>query len=275
VVRGGPDKFAFVCGNTSPFEMTELKFHMGMPIFVVRQLVRHRMANLNEFSGRYSVMPLMFYTPPPEDVCYQASDNKQGRSGPVDGETLADFYEGLRESRMHAGNFYQWSLEEGVAKELARIDLPLSTYTFLYWKIDLRNLFHLIGLRSDPHAQKEIRAYSDLLAGIAKRVCPIAFSAFEDYQLYSLQFSQPELAAIRALSHFHVTPLSWDNPPKSVKAEINQVLKDYDVVGREAEEFWQKLRLQQKRDFDLDLGRAKPAKFFMDMVQEHSFEVAA
>jgi thymidylate synthase (FAD) len=268
-------RYLFRHRHTSPFEQVELQFHMGLPIFVMRQLGRHRTSQYNEFSGRYSPMPMMYYTPEPDQVCYQSGDNKQGRSGPVDEFLYNRFASNLVTSRLHDADYYQAALQAGIAKETARIDLPLSTYTFIYWKINLRNLLHLIGLRSDPHAQWEIRVYSDLLAGIARRVCPLAFDAFQDYQLNSISFSQAELRGIRALSHFHVSPLVWDNPPEPIKVEINEVLEEYGIKGREAAEFWAKLRLQTKRDFSLDLSQVKPADYYMQMVANHSLEVAA
>jgi thymidylate synthase (FAD) len=266
-------RYLFRHHHSTPVESVEVQVHLGMPIFVVRQFIRHRTASASEYSGRYSPMPMIFYRPEPEQVCYQSTNNKQGRSGPVDEETLRLFYQNIGDTRMCLEDDYHMALQAGIARETARIDLPLSTYTYLYWKIDLRNLFHLIGLRSDPHAQWEIRAYSDVLAGIAQRVCPIAFEAFQDYQLGATTFSQAEMRALRALSHFHVSPLVWDNPPEQVKALINEVLADDGISGREATEFWDKLRLKTRRDFSLDLSTMKLSTYFMDIVKQHSCEV--
>lgn len=259
--------------HSTPLEQAEIQVHMGMPIFVMRQWIRHRASHVNEFSGRYSPMPMMFYRPTAEQVCYQSTNNKQGRSGPVEGDVFDWFELNRQEIESVAIEDYKKSLHAGIARETARIDLPLSTYTYLYWKCDVRNLLHLIGLRSDPHAQWEIRAYSDVLAGIARRVCPLAFDAFQDYQLNAVTFSQAELRGIRALSQFHVSPLAWDNPPESAKLAVNEVLKEYGILGREADEFWAKLRLQTKRDFSLDLAAARSADYFLKIVDDHSLEL--
>ena len=142
--------------------MVELKFHCAMPMFVARQWIRHRTANVNEYSGRYSLMPLLYYTPRPEDFALQSSQNNQGRSEEAAGAALYEEatarWERMREE---ASGAYGWLVGQDVAREIARIELPLSTYTQWYWKIDLHNLFHFLRLRADAHAQYEIRAYAD------------------------------------------------------------------------------------------------------------------
>lgn len=183
--------------HTSPFEMVELKFHCKMPIFVARQWVRHRTASLNEISGRYSVMRDEFYIPEAEQVNLQSKNNKQGRSeetfSPEDTEKiLSDL---LNEQKEDYAN-YSGRIDKGIAKELARVNLPLSLYTEWYWKIDLHNLFHFFGLRMDKHAQYEIREYADTMFDITKKVAPIACKAFEDYKLNALRFSAQELELI-------------------------------------------------------------------------------
>jgi len=187
--------------HTSPFEQVVLTFHTKMPIFVARQWVRHRTARLNEISGRYSIMEDEFYLPDPEHVSAQASDNKQGR------ESTAMPEESVREirSRMEAGQresftAYEELLETGLAREIARINLPLSLYTQWYWQIDLHNLFHFLELRMDPHAQYEIRAYAEVMCEIAEKVAPMATGAFREHVLGGAHFSAKELAALREIA---------------------------------------------------------------------------
>jgi thymidylate synthase (FAD) len=186
--------------HTSPFEMVEMKFHVKLPIFVARQWIRHRTANVNEYSGRYSVMRDEFYLPKPEHIKFQATDNKQGRS---DKDIPDDLKEQLiayfRDSQREAYDNYQKFIDDGLARELARINLPLSLYTEWYWKIDLHNLFHFLKLRADCHAQYEIREYANVMARMVETVCPVAYEAFVDYTLNSQCFSGPEL---QALAHF-------------------------------------------------------------------------
>jgi thymidylate synthase (FAD) len=167
-----------------------------MPIFIARQWIRHRTARLNEISGRYSVMKDEFYVPEPSKVSYQSSDNKQGRGGvlPLD-EAMAVIAQLEREQKeAYAG--YTSMLDQGVARELARTNLPLSLYTEWYWQIDLHNLFHFIRLRADSHAQYEIRAYAEALAQCAKAVAPMAYEAFEEHIVGSISFSRAESAAL-------------------------------------------------------------------------------
>ncbi|MFH1687713.1 MAG: FAD-dependent thymidylate synthase [bacterium] len=183
--------------HTSPFEMVEFKFHVKLPIFVARQWIRHRTANVNEYSGRYSVMKEEFYLPKPEDIRFQSTVNKQGRSEEeVPDELKQRLLEVLNSSQKQAWADYNEFVEAGLARELARINLPLSLYTEWYWKIDLHNLLHFLKLRLDKHAQQEIRAYAKVMADMVKTVCPMAYEAFEDYSLNSVTFSGPELAVL-------------------------------------------------------------------------------
>jgi len=184
--------------HTSPFEQVILTFHVKLPIFVARQWIRHRTARLNEISGRYSVMKDDFYVPAPEDVALQSKDNKQGRSAealaPERAEEIrAAFAEGQKAS--YAA--YNSLVNEGLARELARINLPLSLYTEWYWQIDLHNLFHFLELRLDKHAQKEIRLYAQVLLEIAKKLAPRCCASFEQHVLAGLRFSGDELAELR------------------------------------------------------------------------------
>ena len=152
--------------HTTPSEMVELKFHCAMPIFVARQIIRHRVANVNEYSGRYSLLPLLFYRPAAADVQAQSATNRQGRAGAVAETVYAEAIERWERVRRLAAEHYEWLVQRDVARELARIDLPLSTYTQWYWKIDLHNLFHFLSVRVDPHAQLETRAYARVMAGM-------------------------------------------------------------------------------------------------------------
>lgn len=184
--------------HTTPLEMVEFKFHVRMPIFVARQWIRHRTANVNEYSGRYSEMPELFYVPEPERLTKQSTTNRQGSSdelveNPEHQSHL--FYADAKEAHVD----YKARLETGMSRELARICLPLSQYTEMYWKIDLHNLFHFLKLRLDSHAQYEIRVYGEAMAEMVKNICPIAWEAFEDYKLHSLMLSRLE---IKTLSGF-------------------------------------------------------------------------
>lgn len=183
--------------HTTPFEMCELKLHVKLPVFVARQWIRHRMANVNEASARYSVMDREFYLPAPEAVALQSADNKQGRGEAVDPHTAASFIEVLTNVSTQAREDYDGALEAGIARELARIGLTLNTYTEWYWKIDLHNLLNFLALRMDAHAQMEIRVYADIIAGIVAQWVPLSWEAFEDYRLHAVTFSRGQLSALR------------------------------------------------------------------------------
>ena len=199
--------------HTSPFEMVEMKFHCKMPIFVARQWVRHRTASLNEISGRYSVMKDEFYIPESEQVNLQSKNNKQGRSeetfSPEKTERILSDLE--YEQKEDYAN-YSERIENGMARELARINLPLSLYTEWYWKIDLHNLFHFFGLRMDEHAQYEIRAYAETMFEMTKRVAPLACEALEDYKLNAIKFSASEITSLRTLLKEDKKEPILDNP---------------------------------------------------------------
>jgi thymidylate synthase (FAD) len=186
--------------HTSPFEQVVLTFHTKMPVFVARQWVRHRTARLNEISGRYSILKSEFYVPAEEDVCAQSSDNKQGRTDEALPEDVRrrviDAFDAGQE---HAYGEYEKLLEEGVARELARINLPVSVYTEWYWQIDLHNLFRFLRLRMDYHAQREIRAYAETMFEITKKIAPAASAAFEEHVLGAVSFGAAELDALTQL----------------------------------------------------------------------------
>lgn len=179
--------------HTSPFEMVNFKFHIKCPIFVMRQLIRHRTAKVNEVSGRYSIVPDEFYVPEPDVIAKQSKNNKQGR-GEVFSENLSkSFIEDFNNESETLFESYSKRIESGMAKELARINLPLSTYTEFYWQMDLHNLLHFLKLRLDPHAQYEIRVLSEAILDIITPIVPESVSAFNDYVLNSTTFSKKEL----------------------------------------------------------------------------------
>jgi thymidylate synthase (FAD) len=183
--------------HTTPFEMVEFKFHHVMPIFVARQWIRHRTANVNEYSARYSVVPDRFYRPTADYIRRQSQTNRQGGDEPVDAATASEFLAYLDKSESLYAD-YQKLLDKGVARELVRIALPASAYTEWYWKIDLHNLLHFLSLRMDPHAQREIRDYATAMFELVRPVVPIAAEAFLDYNLGSLRLSKLECEAIRS-----------------------------------------------------------------------------
>jgi thymidylate synthase (FAD) len=184
--------------HTSPFEQVILTFHLKMPIFVARQWIRHRTARLNEISGRYSVMQDEFYVPAPHEVRLQSTINRQGgSSADVPAELREQVVQLLSSEQEEAYGRYGELLETGLARELARINLPVSLYTEMYWQIDLNNLFHFLRLRMDWHAQYEIRAYGDAMAQAVQAVAPLAFAAFEEHQLHGHSLSRSELQLLR------------------------------------------------------------------------------
>jgi thymidylate synthase (FAD) len=179
--------------HTTPFEMVEFKFHCKMPIFVARQWVRHRTANINEYSLRYSEARDEFYIPAGEDIHFQSRVNKQGRAGnEVPAELREKVIAYFRELSALCFERYQELNQAGIARELARAILPLNLYTEWYWKNDLHNIFHFLHLRMDRQAQYEIRVYANAMAGLVRQVAPIAYEAFEDYILHGMRFSGPE-----------------------------------------------------------------------------------
>jgi thymidylate synthase (FAD) len=182
--------------HSTPFEMVEFKFHHVMPIFVARQWIRHRTANVNEYSARYSVVRDRFYHPTAENVRRQSASNRQGGDEPMDPVTAKEFLDHLDEIERGYARYEQF-LQKGVAREIARIALPASVYTEWYWKIDLHNLFHFLSLRMDEHAQQEIRDYATAMFELIRPIVPIAAEAFLDYNLGALHLSRLEVEALR------------------------------------------------------------------------------
>ena len=207
--------------HTSPFELCVAKFHIRLPIFVERQMVRHRTASLNELSARYSVLPSEYYVPEPDRLRLQKKTNKQGS-----GQELVDNPAQILNSMTEEGNLlfenYEAYINAGLAREVARINLPLSTYTEKYWQMNLHNLLHFLRLRMDEHAQWEIRQYANAIAEIVKDWVPNVWEAFEDYQLNAITFSAQE--------------------QKILSSMLEGVETDVVISKRERDEFAAKLR---------------------------------
>ena len=215
--------------HTTPFEMVEFKFHVKLPIFVARQWIRHRTANVNEYSGRYSEMKDEFYVPSADQIRPQSETNKQGRADDVFDATVAEqIRSSMEQTQTQLYGQYQELLENNLAREVARINLPVSNYTEWYWKIDLHNLFHFLNLRMDSHAQYEIRVYGNAIAEIVKAAVPLAYEAFEDYILKSDKFSRIELQALKSFL-------------KELPTEETS-LDEFGLKGREAREFLAKVQ---------------------------------
>ncbi|HEY8758506.1 MAG TPA: FAD-dependent thymidylate synthase [Candidatus Limnocylindria bacterium] len=197
--------------HTSPFEMCELKLHAKMPIFVAREWVRHRVANLNEISGRYSILDNEFYLPAPEQLGTQSRSNRQGRGETITGPESVRVLEILREDAERSYSHYEEMLNEniagdtldptrsGLARELARMNLSVNFYTQWYWKIDLHNLLHFLNLRTDARAQYEIRVYADAILECVKQWVPLTYAAFMDYRMGAYELSAKSLAVVRRM----------------------------------------------------------------------------
>ena len=197
--------------HSTPFEMCEIKLHVKLPIFVARQWIRHRTANVNEYSARYSILDREFYLPDPRHIAVQSATNRQGRGASLDDAQAARVLDLLRADATQAYTTYTELLNDDgdgepvdrdrpqLARELARMNLTLNYYTQWYWKVDLHNLLHFLSLRIDPHAQYEIRVYAERIAAMTRAWVPLAWEAFEDYRLGSVTFSRAELEVIRGL----------------------------------------------------------------------------
>ena len=179
--------------HSTPFEMCEVKFHVKLPVFVARQWIRHRTANVNEYSARYSILDREFYIPAPEQLAAQSTVNNQGRGEVLSGDEAQRVLDLLREDATRAYDHYEDMLsqdgQQGLARELARMNLPANVYTQWYWKTDLHNLFHFLRLRADAHAQYEIRVYAEAMCRIVADWVPLAYAAFEDYRLGGVSLS--------------------------------------------------------------------------------------
>jgi thymidylate synthase (FAD) len=197
--------------HTTPFEMCEIKYHVKLPIFVARQWIRHRTANVNEYSGRYSILDKEFYIPAPDQLAAQSEANRQGRGTVLAGDEAARVLDLLRSDAERCYRDYQEMLNEdaagapldparsGLARELARMNLTLNTYTQWYWKTDLHNLLHFLSLRADAHAQYEIRVYAEIMLDILARWVPLTAAAFRDYRMGGVHLSARALEAVRRM----------------------------------------------------------------------------
>ena len=197
--------------HSTPFEMCEIKFHIKLPIFIARQWIRHRTANVNEYSARYSILDKEFYIPSMENVAAQSTINNQGRGEVLSSDEAAEVISILKKDAEQTYANYETLLNEnpngesiddnkpGVARELARMNLTLNTYTQWYWKIDLNNLLHFLALRADAHAQYEIRVYADIMMDVVKKWVPIAADAFEDYRIGGTEVSAKEISLLKKL----------------------------------------------------------------------------
>ncbi|MGC9417475.1 MAG: FAD-dependent thymidylate synthase [Rhodovulum sp.] len=189
--------------HSTPFEMCEVKFHVKLPVFVARQWIRHRTANVNEYSARYSILDREFYIPAPEALAAQSTTNNQGRGELLEGEEAARVLDILKTDAARAYDNYEAMLstegQKGLARELARMNLPANIYTQWYWKTDLHNLFHFLRLRADVHAQYEIRVYAQVMCEIVADWVPLAYKAFADYRMGGVNLSATAMECVRRM----------------------------------------------------------------------------
>jgi len=228
--------------HTTPFEMCELKLHVKLPIFVARQWIRHRTANVNEYSARYSILDKEFYLPRPEHVAVQSATNRQGRGATLSDEQAAAVIDVLRRDAVQTYATYEDLIndtgdgtprDEGapqVARELARVNLTLNTYTQWYWKIDLHNLLHFLALRMDHHAQYEIRVYGEAIGSLVEKWVPMAYEAFSDYRLGGAFFAREELEIVRAAM---------------AGGDVRALIEGSNLSGREKRELRARLGLEE------------------------------
>ncbi|UMA65295.1 FAD-dependent thymidylate synthase [Roseivivax marinus] len=189
--------------HSTPFEMCEIKLHVKLPVFVARQWIRHRTANVNEYSARYSILDREFYIPAPDALAAQSVVNNQGRGEALQGEEAERVLRYLRDDAMRAYDHYEEMIstegQQGLARELARMNLPANIYTQWYWKTDLHNLLHFLRLRADAHAQYEIRVYAEAIAGMVKDWVPFAYKAFEDYRMGGATLSAAAIDCVKRM----------------------------------------------------------------------------
>ena len=219
--------------HTSPLEMGQTQWHVRLPIFVARQWIRHRTGSCNETSLRYSEAEDEFYIPSPEYVKAQSKNNKQGRDGELDSNTVDQYIADLEFQSTQSYHRYQQHLKSGIARELCRMELPVNLYTEWYWRFDLHNLLHFLKLRMDPHAQQEIRDYADTMLVLTKEKFPIIIEAFEDYTLNAKTFSYHELKLLKKIVKTDLLTIPTD--PIELQKETG-------MSKREIEEFWAKIK---------------------------------
>ena len=224
--------------HSTPFEMCEIKFHIKLPIFIARQWIRHRTANVNEYSARYSILDKEFYIPSAENLAAQSAINNQGRGDALTDDEASNVIQILKKDAEQTYSNYETLLNEnsggniidesksGIARELARMNLTLNTYTQWYWKIDLNNLLHFRALRADDHAQYEIRVYADIMLDIVKRWVPLTYAAFEDYRIGGTELSAKEITLMKKL--LKGEKVSYEEEGLS-KREWSELQKKFDI----------------------------------------------
>lgn len=230
--------------HTTPFEMCEIKFHVKLPIFIARQWIRHRTANVNEYSARYSILNKEFYIPEPEQLAVQSTINKQGRGETLNAQDSGRVLEILRGDSERCYEHYQEMLNEdahenildpsrsGLTRELARMNLTMNYYTEWYWKVDLHNLFHFLSLRADSHAQYEIQAYATVMLDLVKKWVPLSYEAFVKYRQHAMHLSQPAAEIVKKLVKGQKIPESEKGmAPREWREFLDQLdLKEEDVL---------------------------------------------
>jgi len=224
--------------HTTPFEMCEVKFMIKMPIFIMRQLVRHRTASINEYSGRYSEMSDEFYVPDSEYLAPQSQTNRQGRDGEMDVGTKVRVLARMEHVNKISYDAYQDQLEDELSRELARITLPLNNYTIIYWKANLKNFLHMIRLRADSHAQQEIQDFANAMYELAKPLFPIACEAWEDYQQDGMYLSRQEAEMLRAF----INKDKWMDYESGMRND-KAIRAQHGISQRELDEFRTKFGL--------------------------------
>jgi thymidylate synthase (FAD) len=224
--------------HTTPFEMCEVKFMIKMPIFIMRQLVRHRTASINEYSGRYSEMSDEFYVPDTEYLAPQSQTNRQGRDGDMDIGTKVRVLARIEHVNKISYDAYQDQLEDDLSRELARITLPLNNYTIIYWKANLKNFLHMIRLRADGHAQQEIQDFANAMYELAKPLFPLACEAWEDYQQDGMYLSRQE----RDLLNRIIDKNRWFDYTSDMRTDKG-IREQHGISQRELDEFRTKFRL--------------------------------
>jgi len=224
--------------HTTPFEMCEVKFMIKMPIFIMRQLVRHRTASINEYSGRYSEMSDEFYVPDTEYLAPQSQTNRQGRDGDMDIGTKVRVLARIEHVNKISYDAYQDQLEDDLSRELARITLPLNNYTIIYWKANLKNFLHMIRLRADSHAQQEIQDFANAMYELARPLFPLACEAWEDYQQDGMYLSRQE----RALLNRIIDKNRWFDYTSDMRTDKG-IREQHGISQRELDEFRTKFGL--------------------------------
>jgi len=223
--------------HSTPFEMCEIKFHVKLPIFVARQWIRHRTANVNEYSARYSILDREFYIPAPEHLAAQSVSNRQGRGDVLQGAEAARVLDLLKQDSERAYDDYAWMLNEneqgetvdagrqGLARELARMNLSLNFYTQWYWKVDLQNFMHFLSLRADAHAQYEIRVFAEAMLDVLRRWVPLSAEAFDQHRLHAVTLSKNAIDVVRRRLKGETVTEADSGLGKREWAELQQLLQ--------------------------------------------------